>query len=201
MFRIDKICHLILAGPGEPKRELIEEGDFVIAVDAGVAKCEKTKITPNLAVGDFDSLGRVPEAYPVKKLDCVKDDTDSFAAVDSGFEENCNVFYLHCALGGRFSHSLGNIAALLSIKNRGGKGYLLGENEFAFIIDGAADFSPGGYLSLFPIGESAKVEIAGCKYSGIFVLDPDSSLGVSNEPYAGARVSVISGTVLAVVEA
>ncbi len=197
----NRICHLVLAGEGSPDASLLSAGDFVIAVDGGYSKCLGAGISPGLAVGDFDSLGYVPETCPVVELNPVKDDTDTFRAVDAGFERGFRRFVLHCALGGRFSHELANVSALESIRKRGGSGILLGVRSSARIIEGRAGFGAGGYLSLFPLGGTAEVEIENCRYSGRFVLETDSSLGISNEPLDGASVTVVRGTVLAVTEA
>ena len=54
---------------------------LIIAADGGYHWLKEHNITPHLAVGDFDSLGHVPEDVEVLKHPAEKDDTDMMLAV------------------------------------------------------------------------------------------------------------------------
>ena len=57
----------------------IHEDDFILAADGGLRHLNKLNITPTGILGDFDSLGFVPEGAQV--FPCEKDDTDAMLAV------------------------------------------------------------------------------------------------------------------------
>ena len=52
------------------------EFDYVIAVDAGFAHLEAIGAVPDMAVGDFDSLGYVPKCRRVSRHPVKKDKSD-----------------------------------------------------------------------------------------------------------------------------
>ena len=58
--------------------------DYILAADGGLRHLQKLHVAPHGILGDFDSLGFVPEGacvFPVEK-----DDTDSMLAVRKGLE-------------------------------------------------------------------------------------------------------------------
>ena len=62
------VCYVIGAGetPSDPPRP--GAGDLVIAADAGLTHAHALGMTPALTVGDFDSLGHLPEGGDVATL-------------------------------------------------------------------------------------------------------------------------------------
>lgn len=50
-------CWIFGAGSFHGLPEAIQPGDFVIAADGGWRVCRELDITPDLLLGDFDSLG------------------------------------------------------------------------------------------------------------------------------------------------
>lgn len=62
----------------------INEGDTVIAADAGLRYLRAAGINPDSVIGDFDSLGSVPEGGKVTVLPAEKDVTDMYAAAEAG---------------------------------------------------------------------------------------------------------------------
>ena len=62
------VCYIVGAGDCPPLDNIrINEGDTVIAADAGLRYLRAAGINPDSVIGDFDSLGSVPEAA---KLPC-----------------------------------------------------------------------------------------------------------------------------------
>mgnify|MGYP005763137559 FL=1 len=197
---MDGICYLVCAGKSAPLSFAPAAGDLVVAVDGGLTYLEEAGIKPDIALGDFDSLGRVPGGPEVVRLDSVKDDTDTYAAASLGLERGYRRFRLCCALGGRLSHTIANIQTLAMLYRSGAEAYIEDSGTKIFVFGKSASFEPGGYLSLFPVGECARARISGCKYSGMFTFTSSDSLGVSNEPQSGALVEVLSGELVAVIE-
>ena len=63
-------CIIFGAAAFDRLAEPICPGDFIIAADGGLRHTKKLSIIPNEILGDFDSLGYVPETgvvYPVEK--------------------------------------------------------------------------------------------------------------------------------------
>lgn len=194
------ICYLVCAGDPAPLDFTPTADDLVVAVDGGYMHLQRAGLAPYLAVGDFDSLGGVPVIDNVLCLDPVKDVTDTFAAAEEGLRRGYRDFRLYCALGGRLSHTLANIHTLAHLMHHGAHAVIVGDGTEIRVFDKKADFAPGGYLSLFPLTDTATVRISGCKYDGTFTFTHADSLGVSNEPLDGATVKVLSGEVVAVAE-
>ena len=73
--------------------EKLEEGDLLIAADGGYAYLQGQK--PDLVVGDFDSLGYVPEGEQIIRHPVQKDDTDMLLAVREGLKRGYRKFVLY----------------------------------------------------------------------------------------------------------
>ena len=174
---------------------------LVIAADGGVRHTQALGLTPDIILGDFDSLGYVPadsQVYPVEK-----DDTDAMLAVRVGLERGCDRFLFYGAMDGpRLDHTVANFQTLAYLSTHGARGWLIGRDYIATVLSGEEiEFSgeAAGILSLFCLGASAEVSIQGLKYGlDRGTLTPDFPLGVSNH-FEGrpARITVHSGLVLA----
>ena len=57
--------------------DIINKDDLVIAADGGLKNTEKFNITPNLIVGDFDSLNYIPKGENVVVHPAIKDEIDT----------------------------------------------------------------------------------------------------------------------------
>ena len=72
---MSKVCHIVGGGDFFGIRPT-GEGDFIIAADKGLLYLQNLGITPNLVIGDFDSLGHTPNGRNIIVLPCEKNDTD-----------------------------------------------------------------------------------------------------------------------------
>ena len=78
------VCYIVGAGDCPPLDNIrINEGDTVIAADAGLRYLRAAGINPDSVIGDFDSLGSVPEGGKVTVLPAEKDVTDMYATPSS----------------------------------------------------------------------------------------------------------------------
>lgn len=71
--------------------------NLVIAADGGYAYLKSIDITPDIVIGDFDSLGYVPCEVKTIALPAEKDVTDTAAAIETGWSKGYRVF---CIYGG-----------------------------------------------------------------------------------------------------
>lgn len=181
-----RICHIV--GAGEFTGELIETGheDYIIAADRGYKALTDLGIIPDLTVGDFDSLGYIPDVPSLIRHPVEKDDTDMMLAVRYGFDKGCDTFLLYGALGGRLDHTIANLQLLSYISKRGGKAFLIGRSITASAVtNGNIHFKSeaSGIISVFSFGEKAEgVYLTGLRYPLTdATLLCDFPLGVSNE--------------------
>jgi thiamine pyrophosphokinase len=193
-------CYLFCALPGGAPQ--VDADDLVIAVDAGYRQLGG--IAADYVVGDFDSLGFVPQNETVVRLPVRKDDTDAMFAVKLGLEKGCRRFVVYGGVGERLDHTLANIQALAYLTNRGARGCLVGETEsFMMVKNGSVRFfgSPRGTISVFAHGGTARgVTLEGLEYPlDHATITPDFPIGVSNIfTGAPARVTVEDGLLLIV---
>lgn len=201
---IDRICYIVGAMSLTPDlRPWPRPGDYVIAADRGFDSLMAYGVNPDLAVGDFDSLGHRPSHANVIQLPAEKDDTDMVFALRKGLELGYRRFVLLGGVGGRLEHTLGNLQLLDWLTLRGAQGFLAGEKTVATCIrDGQRlTFPPSmsGYLSvLCNSGTAEGVTLAGLKFPlDRYTLTSDFPLGVSNE-FLGenALVTVEKGSLL-----
>ena len=199
-----KTCYIIGAAELAIGRLRPSEGDFVIAADAGLLHLAKLHIKPDLMLGDFDSLGRIPSFPNVEVCPVEKDDTDSMIALRHAVTLGCRRILLFGALGGRrLDHTLANIQALAWARAQGAECFIIGEGcALTAIADGDALRFDGRYrgdFSAFCHGPDA----AGVSERGLYyrldraVLTAAFPLGVSNS-FTGeaAEISVESGTLI-----
>ena len=200
-----KTCYIFCAGGFERLAEPIKDGDLVLAADGGLVHTRALGLQPDGIIGDFDSLGYVPEGAQVFPVE--KDDTDSMLAVRKGLELGYRRFVLYGALDGpRLDHTLANLQTLCFLAERGATGYLVGLTYTATALRQETvhfEAKSTGVLSLFCFGEDACVTLRGLKYPlEMGTLQSGFPLGVSNH-FTGdpAQITVHSGTVVALWDA
>ena len=69
---------------------------------------------PDLAMGDFDSLGYVPEGMSVKAFSPEKDASDMELALEEALARGADAVEVYGALGGRLDHTVANLQLLAS---------------------------------------------------------------------------------------
>lgn len=180
------ICYIVGAGETFGLDFSPTEKDFVIAADGGYEALKKVGIRPHLVVGDFDSLGSIPEDENTVVLPTVKDVTDTWAAIQLGMEQGFMRFCLYGCTGGRFDHTLANIQTVAHVTEQGMECRLYGKDQVITAISGstmAFDQNRTGFLSLFAHTDTCKgVTIRGMKYElEEAQLTNRFPLGVSNE--------------------
>ena len=197
-------CVIFCAGGFTELAQPLEEGDFVIAADGGLRHTQALGITPDVVLGDFDSLGFVPEGAQVFPVE--KDDTDAMLAVRLGLKKGFDRFVIYGGLDGpRLDHTVANLQTLCFLTRHGAQGWLEG-NDYTVtaVAEGQLRFprEQEGVISLFCFGESACVSIEGLQYElQRGSLESHFPLGVSNH-FVGktATITVHGGTVVAMWE-
>ena len=198
-----KTCIIFCAAEFDTLAAPIGNADYILAADGGLRHLEKLGLKPNGIIGDFDSLGFVPEGAEVFPVE--KDDTDAMLAVRLGLEKGCTRFLLYGGLEGpRLDHTIANLQTLQFLADRGARGTLVGGNQHVTVIRNTTITFPAhcrGHISVFCMGKPARgVTIRGLLYSlEKGTLDAGFPLGVSNH-FTGetATVTVEEGSLLIV---
>ena len=174
--------------------------DFLLAADGGLRHLTKLNLKPQGILGDFDSLGYVPDAEDVVQHPIRKDDTDTLLAIRMGLERGYRNFVITGALGGRLDHSFANLQALLFLRDHGARGVLYGDGFAATAVtNGSITIEGKGTLSVFTM--DAKAEGVTLRNVSFPVengtLTNGFPIGVSNE-FIGkpATISVEHGTLI-----
>ena len=194
-------CIIFCAAGFEDLVQPIEKEDFVIAADGGLVHTEKLGIVPDVILGDFDSLGHVPEGANVFPVE--KDDTDAMLAVRRGLSLGYREFVLYGSLDGpRLDHTVANFQTLQYLADHGAVGYLAGTGYLVTVVkNGSISFpaSAEGTISVFCMGRDAEgVTLKGLYYpleNG--TLSAGFPLGVSNH-FTGipSEITVKNGSLL-----
>lgn len=194
-------CIIFCAAGFDGLAQPIERGDYILAADGGLRHLQALGTIPDGILGDFDSLGYIPEnaaVFPVEK-----DDTDAMLAVRHGLSLGYRNFVIYGGLDGqRLDHTVANYQTLHFLTKQGARGYLVGKDYIVTVISNESlrfSSEAEGILSIFCLGADAKgVCLRGLQYpleNGI--LTADFPLGVSNH-FTGkpAEISVVEGSLL-----
>ena len=177
-----KTCYIICGGPEPCRTVRIPQDVFIICADSGYDKATDAGITPDLILGDFDSV-----------VNTLPDN------IERGHDD----IVLVGACGGRTDHTIANIATLMFIREHGARASIKGDSTDVYILeDEKITLSPdlSRYLSVFAISEKATVSITGAGYLlDNYVMERSFPIGVSNEFIEGADCTVEVQSGLAVV--
>ncbi len=189
------ICYIVGAGDFSETAVKVNEDDYFICADAGYKHKDKFSKAPDLVIGDYDSLGFVPDEKNKVVLPCEKYFTDMHFAVNEGVKKGFRMFRIYGAMGGeRNDHSLANLQLLHYIADLGGCGYIYdGERVYAVIKDGIISLpeKESGYVSVFSLTDTSEgVYIRGLKYElENYTMKNTLAVGVSNE-FVGKRPTI-----------
>ena len=150
-----------------------EAGDLVIAADAGYLTAQKMGITPDILLGDFDTLGveNIPDGIECMRVPAEKNDTDTQLAVSTAIERGAKEIVIVGGVSGRLDHTLSTLAVLESLwERKNDRIYATltdGKNRVRFLRNSGTILprSQYRYFSLIAADELVKgVTLEGCKY-------------------------------------
>ena len=188
----------------------IQSGDVIICADGGTRHALSLGLTPDLVIGDLDSLAPrdreqlVQEGVRIEAYPRDKDYTDLELALMAAQARRPESVLLLAALGGRLDQTLANILLLAHPRFVKMPITLISGPERAWVVDDGLVVrgKPGDVLSVLPLSP----DVAGLTYRGDlrWLLDDarlpmGSSRGVSNV-FTGpeAHLSLRSGIVLVI---
>jgi len=179
---------------------------YVVAADAGAATALAFGFTPDVLIGDFDSLDAATleqlrtQNVAVEEFPTDKDFTDGQLAIERALREQPTELYLLGFLGGpRLDQALANVLLLTHLAV---PSVLLDERNEARLLRGPMTHEwepePTEVISLIPLTESRAVTTVGLRWTlEAETLRVGETRGVSNEPVAAAAsVRVENGLLL-----
>lgn len=205
MGTLKERCVIIGGGDCTAKilKEYITSNDYIICADSGYDIAYEANITPDLLIGDFDSIKAVPENVNKITLPVEKDVTDAVAAYNEGVKLGYKSFILFGGTGGRFEHTFANIS-LMANASKCGISFVMIDDKHIFrsITNSSIKITKkdNQQISAFAYGNNAfGVSETGFHYSlDDYTLDPfNGALGTSNgiiDDYG--EISVKDGTII-----
>lgn len=189
----------------EKARALLRPDDFILCADGGTRHALALGLTPNVIVGDMDSLPAnfQPSTFDGEFILFPKDknETDLELAIDHALTFNPDQILILAALGGRMDQTLANITLLSNLRLSTFNVKLTdGMEEIFFCRDQAqVEGRSGDIVSLIPWqGEVTGVFTENLRWHLHYeTLYPDKTRGISNEMTADiAAISITSGLLL-----
>ena len=192
MNRMD--CAILAGGDfGEAEAALFRsfsEGSYLIAADRGLESALRYGLRPDVVIGDFDSISPgVLDGFEGRliRLNPVKDDTDTEAALHLALEETEGRIFIWGGFGSRMDHVLANIHILRIAAHVGREAFLMNACNRIRILKGSLVLERaqqfGRYVSFFPLTSVVEgLRLEGFAYPlANASLAIGSSLGTSNE--------------------
>lgn len=153
---------------------------WIVTADAGLSVCMELSLKPDLAVGDFDTLGRErmeeirkSTGWEFEVHSPQKDETDMELAVGAVLRAGCRKVHVLGATGGRLDHELSNVLLMLWARRQGLSMELYDERNRLFLLEAPEDSGTrflkkeayGSYVSFLPLTEQVKgITLTGFRY-------------------------------------
>ena len=166
---------IIIVGNGEDwqKEKVIsfcQTADFIIAADNGLSLLHQFNITPDLIIGDMDSVSSVLLQHypdiPVEKFPAKKDFSDTELAIKKAITLNPGEIVLLAVTGNYFDHSYATIINLFRNYQPGIEIKIITSNSLIFPIKKKTTLLhlKGRRFSLFPISDIKNFSMQGAQY-------------------------------------
>ena len=188
-----------------PRLDAQTAGARVIAADAGMKHAKTLGITPELWVGDFDSvteeLAAEFAAVPQSRYPQDKDNTDGELAVAEALARGATSLVLAGAFGGaRADHAFLHVALAIRRAKEGLPVIITSGKQEAYpLLPGSRDFDfdDGTLFSILGFSHLSGVSVMGAKWPLDSVEVPfGTSLTLSNEVRGDLRISLAVGRAL-----
>ena len=181
---------------------LLKEVDKIICADGGADNAFKLGITPDLIIGDFDSVKSIAKFKGKCEIieDKDQDKTDTFLAIEEALKLNPDEIIFLGVIGTRFDHTLTNILELVKLKENIKARIIDEHNEIELVTDSIKiSGKKGNIVSVIPL-----TDVTGLTYSGLHweVTDKEVSLGWSGSSNVmsenNATISLKTGKILVI---
>jgi len=181
--------------------KIIKEDDYIVCADGGSMHAKKLGLTPDIIIGDCDSIDQETLKYyeakgvKVNTYPRDKDQTDTQLAVEHAYElgGSREMLLIGCT-GTRFDHTFGNVGMLIWLMKRGVRGVIINKHNEIHVLDRyiMLEGEPGDRISLLPITPKINgIHTTGLKYAlEDAELVYDQPRGISNE-FISSEVQIV----------
>lgn len=153
-------------------RYLIDSADIVVCCDGALVTLEKHGITPDVVIGDMDSVCRRALArFDGKKVRIDEQETNDLTKAFNYLMENhpgVNSIHIIAASGKNEAHTIANYSLLMEYESR-----------FKLFEKGVTLDMVSDYSTAFAISDSASIHIG--KGRRISIFSPDTTLKITSE--------------------
>lgn len=161
-------------------KQCIQPNDYIICADSGYDHAVKMEITPNLLVGDMDSIHADLPTENIRIFPAKKDDTDTEIAISAALKQGCDDILILGGIGSRMDHTLANILFLKQLHDQKISAKIVNENNEIRLMGSQENITlqghPGDLLSLIPITDCIGVTNKGFEYP---LIQEDLPLGTT----------------------
>ncbi len=185
-----------------PSLDVEIEEQLIIAADGGYRLVKDKPV--QAVIGDFDTLGYLPNDVKTITHPTDKDKTDGEICLDYVKSIGGSAVTLYGGTGGHVDHVLGNVNLLAYGEGLGLKMRMVDKESVVYFINSCliASCSVGDVISVLPYGGECTFSYSkGLKYSldGL-TIKPYSSLGLSNKVTEGmVEIKVKNGSALVII--
>ncbi|WP_039066801.1 thiamine diphosphokinase [Staphylococcus shinii] len=203
-------ANLLCGNRNLPKNILVDNVDADwIGIDRGTLMLLEAGITPQFAVGDFDSITQEEKSFIEQQIEInpynsEKDDTDLALGIDQAVQSGYKEIHVYGATGGRLDHFLGALQILEKpeyVENDIVIKLIDQSNEVQFLQRGQYHIEMNElypYISFIPVTYPTVITLKHFKYNLYReTLKQGSTLTISNEIQASnGEVELIEGNIL-----
>jgi len=202
---------LVLGGKEIPFKALSEKADIIICADSGADYARNQEITPDVVMGDMDSVsGSTLKSFNEKGVKIIthpaeKDKTDGEIAVDYAKQMDAVHLDIVCVQGS-IDHALGNLYLLIYAKNIGLNAKIITDDMIVYAADGdiALTGEKGTRVSILPADGNIEVK----RTSGLY-YEIEKPLGIAFGKTIGlgnhmtgamCKITISKGTAFVIIE-
>jgi thiamine pyrophosphokinase len=204
--------HALIFANGEPAPfpSPLPPHDLLLAADGGAARLSSGGVTPNVILGDLDSLTPAELAHfdragaSIYRFPPGKDQTDLELALDFALQSGATEITLYALFGGRWDMTFANLLLLASPKYAGVQLRVIEGNTTLHLLRGGETLTlagcTGDTVSVLPLSHASGVTYRGLAYPLANAALPfGTPRGVSNTLQSDtAEISLTNGTLLVV---
>jgi thiamine pyrophosphokinase len=188
---------LVLANGAVPSRQLLQRAlrraQLFVCADGGANSAFKMRVTPDLIIGDFDSIhAKTLQAFRTVQMKKIKEQnsTDLEKSLTELINRSITQITVLGATGGRFDHAIGNLSALAKFSDKAHITFLDDNGVYRHVgrrIE--LEMPKGTTISLIPLSKCSGIVTTGLKWN---LTNESLELGVRESTSNAAIASSVT---------